>query len=106
MTLPTTIWVCAVHHPGFRCGGWAGLVSQQRNVVGAAGGDRNTTAARMALAGLAWALASVQPESAPMSDGPIVVHTTGPELASLVDVLAGRPQPNEDRALWAEISGG
>jgi hypothetical protein len=104
MTVGTRIWVCVAHHTGFRCGGWASLVSQQGRIAGAAGGERNTTAGRMALAGLAWALRGVQSQPATAADGPIVVQTTSPDLAPLIDVLAGRLQPDDDKALWAEIA--
>ncbi|MBI1200721.1 MAG: hypothetical protein GC203_22895 [Phenylobacterium sp.] len=52
------IWVAAAHDAAHRNGGWA-FVRANGEVSGRAGGDRRTTRARMALAGLAAALDGV-----------------------------------------------
>jgi hypothetical protein len=100
MTTRAQIWIGAAHHPAFRCGGWASLCEAGDQVSGAAGGERNTTAGRMALAGLVSALRglSIEPEK------PIRVLMTGPELTLLPEILAGRAQPEEDLDLWAQIA--
>ncbi len=101
MTTPLQIWVCAAHHPAFRCGGWAWLRRNQGEVAGAAGGERNTTAGRMALSALASALRGL-PQGHDL--GAIRVQTTSAELAILPGILAGRAQPEEDLDLWAQIA--
>jgi hypothetical protein len=101
MTTPLQIWVCAAHHPAFRCGGWASLRLDGGQVSGAAGGERNTTAGRMALSALASALRGL-PQGHDL--GSIRVQTTGAELVVLPEILAGRAQPEEDLDLWAQIA--
>ena len=103
MTGPIRIWTGATHHPAFRCGGWASVRVSGGVVSGVAGGERNTTARRMALAGLAAGLSDLGADKTPT----IRVHTTSPELAALGDVLAGLETsgggPDEDLDLWARI---
>ncbi len=101
MTTPAQIWIGAAHHPAFRCGGWASLCVAAGQVSGAAGGERNTTPGRMALAGLVSALRGL-----PLGTGPgsVRILMTGAELAMLPEVLAGRAQPEEDLDLWAQIA--
>src|ERR1700723_135186 len=101
MSTPMQIWVCAAHHPAFRCGGWASLRADRGQVTGAAGGERNTTAVRMALTGLVSALRGLP---AGHDLGSIRIQTTSPDLGSLNAVLAGRAQPDEDLDLWAQIA--
>ena len=38
MTEPTEIWICAAHHPAFRCGGWAFVRRIKGQLSGVAGG--------------------------------------------------------------------
>ena len=104
MTETIRIWTSAAHHPAFRCGGWAWVRSGAGPLAGAAGGERYTTARRMALAGLASALRDVA-----KTGGPIAIQTTSPELAALAGVLTGkapRPDddPDEDLDLLAQIA--
>jgi hypothetical protein len=101
MTAPAEIWIGAAHHPAFRCGGWAWLRRDRGEVAGAAGGERNTTAARMALAGLVSALHGL-PKGHDQSS--IRIQTTSPDLAILPKVLAGAATPEEDLDLWAQIA--
>jgi hypothetical protein len=101
MSISMQVWVCAAYHPAFRCGGWASLRADRGQVTGAAGGERNTTTARMALAGLASALRGLPASHDPRSIG---IQTTSSDLASLTAVLAGRTQPDEDLDLWAQIA--
>ena len=54
------VWIAAAHDPAHRNGGWA-CVRAAGEVIGWAGGERRTTRARMALAGLAAALKDLAP---------------------------------------------
>jgi hypothetical protein len=54
----------------------------------------------MALAGLVPALRGLPPGV----DQVIRIQTTSPVAALLVDVLAGRAQPEEDLDLWAQLA--
>jgi ribonuclease HI len=94
------IWLGVAHHPSFRCGGWASLRGHDGAVTGAAGGERNTTAQRMALAGLVSALRDLSPGA----DQVIRIQTTSLEAAPMAEVLAGRAQPEEDLDLWAQLA--
>jgi hypothetical protein len=101
MSDTATIWICAAHHAAFRCGGWAFVREVQGQVSGAAGGERATTARRMALAGLAAGLRDL-----PAGETAVSVRTTSGELASLPQVLAGTVSPEADLDLWAQIAAG
>jgi hypothetical protein len=102
MTLPVRLWICAAHHPVFRCGGWASVWTAGGQAAGVAGGARGLTAPRTALTGLATAL-----EGLAAGGGALAIHTTSPELASLARFLAALPDPagapEEDFDLWARI---
>jgi ribonuclease HI len=98
MTEPTEIWICAAHHPAFRCGGWAFVRRLKGQLSGTAGGERYTTARRMALAGLVSALSDL-----PAGETAVRVETTSPELSTLTRVLAGRGEEEEDLDLWAQV---
>jgi hypothetical protein len=91
------IWTCAAFHPAYRCGGWASVRSVQGQRTGAAGGERNTTAGRIALMGLAWALSDLPPGVTALH-----IHTTSQALAPLADP-SQTALPDEDRDLWARI---
>jgi hypothetical protein len=75
-----------------------------------AGGERQTTPARMALAGLAAALRGLSPvaKGAPPTD--VIIETTSPDLARhaafLATLGAGLPDagPEADLDLWAQIA--
>jgi hypothetical protein len=96
---PIPIWTCAAFHPAYLCGGWAFV----RAGAGAAGGERRTTASRMALTGLAGALRDVPPGAE------VEIRTTSPELALFAPVLETLGQksqiapPEDDLDLWARI---
>ena len=104
------IWTCAAHSPVYGCGGWAAVRVGPGLVAGVAGGERNTTASRTALSGLAAALRDQPPADGSTSSDPISIQTTSPELAGFGDFLAslGQPSqpvgPDEDLDLWAQIS--
>jgi len=97
------IWISAAFNPVYRCGGWAYVRTAQGQLTGAAGGERNTTASRTALAGLAGALRDPPPAAA------IEVQTTSPELAQFAHIFTrlGAPTqadgPEQDLDLWAQI---
>jgi hypothetical protein len=97
MTSSITLWTASTHHAAFRCGGWASVRVIGGAPTGVAGGERATTAARMALAGLVAGLRDLP------ANAEVAVHTAGPELAPLMDGLAGRIQPEDDLDLWAQI---
>jgi len=104
MTSAIRIWARSSHHAAFRCGGWAWVRDDGRGEpTGQAGGTRDTTAARMALAGLVAAL-----KDAPQ--GPLVLDLAAPVLARAVHRLAQGPAftaeeaPAEDLDLWAQLA--
>lgn len=103
MTEVIRLWTCAAHHSAFRCGGWATVRAIGGAATGLAGGDRKTTAERMALSGLAAGLADL-----PASAGPIEIETASPELSAFTAILADLAAPTgdgpvEDLDLWARI---
>ena len=110
MTSPIRIWTASTYHPAFLCGGWAWVRLVDGEIRAAAGGERRTTADRVALAGLAGALADLPPGGA----GEVVlVESPGgelaavsPELAALPAAAPGREPPTADLDLWARIATG
>lgn len=104
------IWTSAAHSPAYRCGGWAAVRVGNDMVTGAAGGERDTTARRTALSGLAAALRDLPPVDDRTSAGPISIQTTCAELAELAGFLASLEEPtqhawpDEDLELWTQIS--
>ncbi len=104
MTNPIRIWARANHHTAFRCGGWAWVRDDGKGEpVGQAGGERNTTAPRMALAALAAALTDA-------AKGPLALDLADPALARAVRRLTQGPAytpeeaPTEDLDLWAQLT--
>jgi ribonuclease HI len=97
------IWLSAAYHPVYRCGGWASVRVGQGGRRGLAGGERNTTADRIALAGLVAALRDLPPGAV------VEVRTTSAELAGFAGVIAGLggaapvAAPEQDLDLWAQI---
>jgi len=95
------IWLCAAFSPVYRCGGWASVRVDQGARRGLAGGERNTTAERIALAGLVAALRDLPPGAE------VEIQTTSPDLAAFSGVIGslGAPTqpPAEDLDLWAPI---
>jgi len=103
MTSPVKIWLSAAFLPVYRCGGWASVRVSDGQRSGLAGGERNTTASRVALSGLVAALRDLPP-------GAVVdVRTTSPELAPFAAVIASlgtqtpAAAPEDDLDLWARI---
>jgi len=95
MTIP--LYTASTHHTAFRCGGWASVRVVAGQPGGFAGGERATTAPRMALAGLIAGLRDLP------AGADVAVQTAGLELSGLTEVLAGRVQPEDDLDLWAQI---
>ena len=92
------IWIAATHDRAHRNGGWA-FVRDDAPPMGWAGGERRTTRARMALAGLAAALKGAAP-------GPLAV--TAPVAdAQVLSSLLKPPEdpPTEDLDVRAELAG-
>jgi ribonuclease HI len=104
MSSPIQIWTCAAFLPVYRCGGWATLRDSNGQLTGAAGGERNTTASRIALSGLLAALRDLP------AVAPIDVHTTSPDVAKFAAFIhsLGTPRPidtpADDLDLWAQIA--
>jgi len=103
MSGPIKIWLSAAYAPVYRCGGWASVRLHDGQRSGLAGGERNTTASRLALAGLAAALRD-------LATGAVVdIRTDSAELAAFNGLLAslGTPtqaaSPEDDLDLWAPI---
>ena len=102
MTAPVHIWTRATHHTAFRCGGWA-FVRSGAELSGQAGGERNTTAPRMALAGLVAALKD-------LADGPLSLDLADRALAqTAAKLIAGTPfapdePPYDNLDLWALLT--
>lgn len=98
---PIRIWTAASHHAAFRCGGWAFVREAGGALTGAAGGERQTTAERTELAGLAAALADLPKDAA------ATVHTPSKRVAGfarwVAGEAAGEDAPQEDLDLWARI---
>lgn len=99
---PIRIWLSAAHHAAFRCGGWAYVHEAGGALSGAAGGERNVTAGRIELAGLAAALADLPPGAA------VSLHTASPALLRAGRLIAGTASgeeaPAEDLDLWARVT--
>ena len=92
-----TVWTVSTHHAAFRCGGWASVRLVAGEPSGVAGGERATTAARMALAGLIAGLRDLPPGA------DATVQTVGAQLMALPGVLGGQIRPEEDLDLWAQV---
>lgn len=96
MPTPTRLWLCATHQKAFQNGGWAWVRASGAEVTGQAGGDRRTTPARAAMAGLLAALKDVK--------GEVVVHAPAAEAATLAPLFATPWEPIEDEeALSAQV---
>jgi hypothetical protein len=99
MTQPHRLFVETIFHPAFRYGGW-GLAREIGGVVtGQAGGERNTTSARVDLMALIAVLQGVPA-------GPIVLQSSSRGVLAAARVLtsppAGEGAPAEDLDLWAQ----
>ena len=101
-TDPCRIWARSAHHAAFKCGGWA-YVRAGGELVGQAGGERNTRPERMALAALTAAL-----KRAPA--GAVVIDLADPALIRKARKAAAGQALDEDEAapedldLWAGLA--
>ncbi len=107
MTASLRIWFSADHHTAFRCGGWAWVRDSVGELVGLAGGARNTTAGRNSLEGLASALKGLPKDAA------VELRLTDARLARMITALPqfaaaswkdakGEPLPDQD--LWLAVA--
>ncbi len=103
MSGPTKIWLSAAFSPVYRCGGWASVRLSEGQRSGLAGGERNTTASRLALCGLAAALRDLAPAAV------VEIRSACAELAPFAGLLASlsaptqAAPPEDDLDLWAPI---
>ncbi len=100
---PHRLWARSAHHAAFKCGGWAfaRLIAGERS--GQAGGDRNTTPRRMALAGLVAALKDLPPGAVAIDLGDAAVAALARKIAA-GQALAEDETPSEDLDLWAALT--
>jgi hypothetical protein len=101
MTDMHRLFIETTHHTAFRYGGW-GVAREVGGIVGAeAGGERNTTAARIDLMALIAALRGLPP-------GAVRLQSSSPGVLAAARILAAPPQsgsdqaPSEDLDLWAQ----
>lgn len=94
MSLPHRLWLAATHHRAFLNGGWAFVRAVGAEVTGAAGGDRRTTPAKMALAGLVEALKD-------LPAGEAVLHVDAAGAALLAPLFGADPPADADLAAYA-----
>jgi ribonuclease HI len=101
---PTRIWLAADWNAVYRCGGWAWLRQAGGVLSGAVGGERQVSAERIELAGLAAALADLPKDAA------VTVETPSARLAAaapwIASEAAGADAPEDDLDLWARITTG
>ena len=95
------VFLETAHHSAFRYGGWGFVHEVAGAVAGQAGGERNTTAARIDLMALIAALQGLPP-------GPASIHSASPGVLKAAGILAKPPAPGSDDAptedldLWAQ----
>ncbi len=89
------IWTRATFHPAYRCGGWA-FVRQAGGASGRVGGERDTTADRMALAGLVAALEDLPP-------GALTLNLGTPGLARRVRLIASGADLADDEVPASDL---
>ncbi|WP_334164073.1 ribonuclease H [Phenylobacterium sp.] len=94
MSAPHRLWLAASHHKAFLNGGWAFVRAVGAEVSGAAGGDRRTTPAKTALAGLLEALKD-------LPAGEAVLHVGADDAALLAPLFGGEPPAEADVAGYA-----
>lgn len=101
MTTSHRLFIETVWHTAFRYGGWGWAREAGGAVTGQAGGERNTTAARIDLMALIAALTGLPP-------GPVSIHAASPGVLKAARLLASPPAPGSDDApaedldLWAQ----
>ncbi len=96
------IWVEISHSSAYRAGGWAYVRAEGRALSGAAGGERTASPDTIALTGLVAGLQDLPPTS-----GVEFLSATQRIVAigrRLVALNGGEAAPEEDLALWAQLS--
>jgi ribonuclease HI len=95
------LFVETTYHSAFRYGGW-GIAREVGGIVtGQAGGERNTTSARIDLMALIAAMQGLPP-------GPVTLQSASAGVLAAARLLASPPQPGsetapaEDLDLWAQ----
>jgi ribonuclease HI len=102
VTTPHRLFVETTHHAAFRYGGWAFVRDAGGAVAGQAGGEGNTTAARIDLMALIAAFSG-------LPAGPVSIHSASPGVLKAARLLASPPAPGSDDApaedldLWAQM---
>jgi ribonuclease HI len=102
MQSPVRLWIETTHHPAFRYGGWGIVREDGGTVSGLAGGERNTTAARIDLSALIAALQGLP------AGRTIAIASASPGVTAAARLLAAPPAagaadaPAEDLDLWAQ----
>jgi len=101
MVQPVRLFIETAYHPAFRYGGWGFVREAGGAVSGGAGGERNTTAARIDLMALIGALDGLP------AGAPVAIQSASPGVIAAAQVLAHPPAPgsgdapSEDLDLWA-----
>jgi len=85
MTAPARLFIETIHHAALRYGGWGIAWEAGGAVTGVAGGERNTTAARIDLMGLIAALDG-------LPAGPASIHSASPGVLRVARLLAAPPE--------------
>ena len=98
MSINIRIWVEISHQASFRAGGWAYVLAEGSSRLGAAGGDRDATAERIALKALTVALSASPPGAT------VEVLSATPAVVAVIKRLApGGEPPDQDLELWAPL---
>ena len=98
------LWITATHEAVYGSGGWAYARRVGGQVTGAAGGERRTTARRMALTVLAEALKDLSRASPGPAPSELTLHAALPQFIDILAILEGKaPPPEEDLDLWAPV---
>jgi hypothetical protein len=94
--MTTRLFIETTYHPAFRYGGWGIARETGGAVTGVAGGERNTTAARIDLLALAAALTG-------LPAGPVVVQSASPGVLAAARLLVAGGTPEEDLDLFKPL---
>ena|SRR3569833_328276 len=95
MTASHRLFVETTYHPAFRYGGWGIAWDVAGVIAGQAGGERNTTAARIELMALIAGLDG-------LLAGAVSIQSASAGLLQAARALAAGVAPAEDLDLWAQ----
>ena len=90
------LFIETTYHPAFRYGGWGLARELGGAVTGLAGGERNSTAARIDLMALTAALTG-------LPAGPATVHSAGAGVLAAARLLAAGGAPEDDLDLFKPL---